>query len=71
MMDQGLQLSIWLGGAALTLVSAQIMLWHTRRVLDHSRPALAPGVKLVPAAVKVKIVPPAAVAESAGAAIAS
>jgi hypothetical protein len=50
-MDQGIALSIWLGMAALTLVSAQILLWRTRRALDRPRQAAPiPECRPMPAA---------------------
>lgn len=83
-MDQGLELSFWLGIAGLGIGSAHILLWHTRRVLNRSgKGTPAPEVGLVPAAVarEVRLVPaavarevrlvPAAVKKSAGSAIAS
>lgn len=36
-MDQGLELSLWLGMAALALGSARLLLWHTRHVLNRSQ----------------------------------
>jgi hypothetical protein len=74
-MEQGLELSIWLGMPALALVSAQILLWRTRRVLSRSPQARVPAVK-VPAVKLVSSCPevrrvPAAVTESAGSAVAS
>jgi hypothetical protein len=51
-MDQGLELSVWLGSAGLALVCAKLLLWHTRRVLNRPRQvAGAPEVRLVSAAV--------------------
>jgi hypothetical protein len=69
-MDQTLELSIWLGTAGLALVSAQILLWRTRRALSRSRQARVPAVKLVSSCPEVTRVP-AAVTESADSAIAS
>jgi hypothetical protein len=51
-MDQGLELSVWLGTAGLAIVGGNVHLWQTRRVLGRPRQAAAvPGVKLMPAAV--------------------
>lgn len=36
-MDQGLELSLWLGTAGLALSSAHLFLWRTRRVLNRPR----------------------------------
>jgi hypothetical protein len=61
-MDQGLELSVWIGIAGLALVWANVYLWHTGRVLNRpSQAASVPEVRPVPAAVRV----PAAVAELA------
>ena len=69
-MDQGLGFGIWVGLGGLALVSAQILLWRTRRLLKRSRQARVPGVKLVSSGFEVRLVP-APVTESAGSAVAS
>jgi hypothetical protein len=83
-MDQGLELSFWLGIAGLGIGSAHILLWRTRRVLSRSRQdASSSEVGLVPAAAvhEARLVPaaanqgvklvPVAVRKSAGSVIAS
>ena len=83
-MDQGLELSVWLGIAGLALGSAHILLWRTRRLLSRSgQDVRAPEVGLAPAAAKeqVRLAPapvtqdvrlvPAAVNHSAASVIAS
>jgi hypothetical protein len=59
-MNQGLELSVWLGIAGLALVWANLHLWHTRRVLNGPRQTagvpedkVVPATVLVPAAVRV------------------
>jgi hypothetical protein len=60
--DQSLELIIWLGMAVLALSAACILLWRTRRVLSQSRQdALVQEVRLAPPAVLA----PSAVTESA------
>lgn len=55
-MHQGLELSFWLGIAGLALVSARILLWHTRRVLNQPRQdAEVQEIRRVPAAVKTPV----------------
>ena len=63
-MDQGLELSIWLGMAGVALVSARILLWRTRRVLGRSRqdirlPAVldirVPAAKAAPVGLGVRL----------------
>ena len=49
---QNVELNVWLGLAILALVSAQILLWRTRRVLSNARrDALVQEVRLAPVAV--------------------
>lgn len=51
-MNQGLELSVWLGIAGLALVWANLHLSHTRHVLNRPRQAAgSPQVKVVPATV--------------------
>jgi hypothetical protein len=67
-MDQGLELSVWIGIAGLALVWANLHLWHTGRVLNRpSQAASVPEVRPVPAAVLL----PAGVAELASSVTAS
>jgi len=62
--NQGFELTIWVGMAGVALVWAHLVLWHTRRVLNRDRmtaglpevasvpcPALVPSPVLVPAPV--------------------
>lgn len=52
MMDQTLELSVWLGIAGVALVCARILLWRTRRILSRSRhEARVPEVRHAPASV--------------------
>jgi hypothetical protein len=61
-------LSIWLGLAVFALVSAQFLLWRTRRVLNQARrDALVQEVRLAPVALLV----PSAMPESAVSGVAS
>ena len=54
-MTQSVELNVWLGLAVLALVSAQILLWRTRRVLSNARrDALVQEVRLAPVAALVK-----------------
>jgi hypothetical protein len=49
--DQGIAFSVWLGVAVLALIGAQVILWHTRRVLRRLRTDLGvPKGRLIPAA---------------------
>jgi hypothetical protein len=53
-MDQGVELSVWLGSAGLALVCANLFLWHTRRVLNRPRQVAGlPEVRLVASPVLV------------------
>jgi hypothetical protein len=53
-MDQGVELSVWIGIAGLALVWANVHLWHTGRVLNRPRQGThVPEVRLAPAAVPV------------------
>ena len=54
-MTQSVELNVWLGLAVLAVVSAQILLWRTRRVLSRARQdALVQEVRLAPVAVLVQ-----------------
>ena len=67
-MDQGFELSIWLGIAVLALSAAYILLWRTRRVLSrHQQDAPVRKVGLAPPAP----VSPAAIIGSASSVVAS
>ena len=63
-MTQSVELNVWLGLAILALLSAQILLWRTRRVLSNARrDALVQEVRLAPdAALGKSEVPESAVA---------
>ena len=61
-MTQSVELNVWLGLAILALVSAQILLWRTRRVLSNARrDALVQEVRLAPVAPLVHSAPESAV----------
>ena len=65
---QSLELNVWLGLAVLALVSAQVLLWRTRRILRKARQeALVQDAALAPVAVLV----PSALADSAVSGVAS
>ena len=54
-MTQSVELNVWLALAVLVLVSAQILLWRTRRVLSRARrDALLQEVRLAPVAILVQ-----------------
>ena len=60
-MTQSVELNVWLSLAILALVSAQILLWRTRRVLSNSRrDALVQEVRLAPVAPLVQSAPKSA-----------
>jgi hypothetical protein len=55
-MSKSVELSIWLGIAALALLGAYLLLWRTRRILSKSRPE--------PVVLEARLVPSARVAPS-------
>ena len=67
-MTQSVELNVWLGLAILALVSAQILLWRTRRILNQARrDVLVQEVSVAPVALPV----PSAMSESAVSGVAS
>ena len=56
-MSKNVELSIWLGIAALALLGAYLLLWRTRRILSKSWPE--------PVVVEARLMPSARVAPSA------
>lgn len=49
-MDQGMELAVWIGMAALAFVWGNLHVWHTRRVLKRLRQEVATQTTRMPPA---------------------